>query len=155
MIIEALLEQKATTIKPDQCQVDVIVPLTHGNFEYLKNCTLDDYEFIKDVLDKLPATDDDIHHCILAIDEETQNGILIDPQGFSYPRSTAYIPNAGMMLEAEEYPSLTNYTKAMREIAETVTQLALNSHTDGEYMSDLEYIETEFQPNILDSSLWI
>ena len=155
MMIEALLEQKANMIKPERCQIDVIVPLTHGNFEYLINCTLDDYEFIKEALDKLSATDDDIHHCIMAIDEETQDGILIDPQGYSYPRYTAFIPNAGMMLEAEEYPSLTNYTKAMRGIAETVTQLALNSHSDGEYMSDLEYIETEFQPNILDKYLLV
>lgn len=155
MIIETQLQFKETEIKPYRCQVDEVVELTHGNFEYLRNCPLDDYDFIKTALDKLPVTNDNTSHCILALDESGSDGILIDPQGYHYARYTAYIPNARLMLEAEEYPSLTDFAKSMREIAETVNQVALNSHTDGEYVSDLEYIETEFQPNVLDKYLLV
>lgn len=155
MIIEAQLQFKDTEVKTDRCQVDEVIELPHGNFEYFRNLPLDDYDFIKRALDKLPATNDNTRHCILALDESGSNGILIDPEGYFFARYTAFIPNARQMLEAEEYPSLTNYVKSMRDIAETVTQVALNSHTDGEYVSDLEYIETDFQPNVLDKYLLI
>ena len=155
MIIEAQLHFKDTEVKTDRCQVDEVIELPHGNFEYFRNLPLDDYDFIKRALDKLPATNDNTRHCILALDESGSDGILIDPEGYFFARYTAFIPNARQMLEAEEYPSLTNYVKSMRDIAETVTQVALNSHTDGEYVSDLEYIETDFQPNVLDKYLLV
>lgn len=46
--------------------------------------TIDDFNFIRDSLDKLPVTNDNTRHCILALDEAGEDGILIDPQGYNY-----------------------------------------------------------------------
>jgi len=153
MIVNTPMNRKETYYQPERCQVDVTVTLDHWKFEYLKNSTLDDFDFIKDSLDKLPVTNDNTRHCILALDEAGEDGILIDPQGYNYPRYSAYIPNAKQMLQMEQYPSLQVFTKNMMDVVEEVTQLAVNSQQDGEFHSDLSDIENDFQPNVLDKFL--
>ena len=89
----------------------------------------------------------------MALDETGDDGILIDPQGYSYPRYSAYIPNAKQMLQMEQYPSLQAYAKDMIDTVEEVALLAVNSQQDGEFHSDLSDIENDFQPNVLDKYL--
>ena len=153
IIFNTPMNCKETDYQSERCQVDVTVTLNHWEFEYLKNSTLDDFNFIRDSLDKLPVTNDNTRHCILALDEAGEDGILIDPQGYSYPRYSAYIPNAKQMLQMEQYPSLQAYAKDMIDTVEEVTQLAVNSQQDGEFHSDLSDIENDFQPNVLDKFL--
>ena len=148
MIIETPLYYKA-----ERCQVDEVVTLDHWNFEYLKNSTLDDFDFIEELRDKLPVTNDNTRHCIMALDETGDDGILIDPQGYNYPRYSAYIPNAKQMLQMDQYPSLQAFNRDMMDTVEEVTQLAVNSQQDGEFHSDLSDIENDFQPNVLDKIL--
>ena len=153
MIINTPMNRKETDYHSERCQVDVTVTLNHWEFEYLKNSTLDDFNFIRDSLDKLHVTNDNTRHCILALDEAGVDGILIDPQGYSYPRYSAYIPNAKQMLQMEQYPSLQAYAKDMIDTVEEVALLAVNSQQDGEFHSDLSDIENDFQPNVLDKYL--
>ena len=140
-------------MQTERCQVDEVVTLGHWQFEYLKNCTSDDFDFIAELHDKLPVTNDNTRHCILVLDKTADDGILIDPQGFSYPRYSAYIPNAKQMLAMEQHPSLQAYVQDMMDVVEEVTQLAVNSQQDGEFHSDLSDIENDFQPNVLDKIL--
>lgn len=153
MIINTSMNRKATDHQPERCQVDVAVTLNHWEFECLRNSTLDDFDFIRDSLDKLPVTNDNTRHCILALDEAGDDGILIDPQGYSYPRYSAYVPNAKQLLAMEQYPSLQAYVQDMMDVVEEVTQLAVNSQENGEFHSDLSDIEIDFQPNVLDKFL--
>ena len=153
IIFNTPMNCKETDYQSERCQVDVTVTLNHWEFEYLKNSTLDDFNFIRDSLDKLPVTNDNTRHCILALDEAGEDGILIDPQGYSYPRYSAYIPNAKQMLQMEQYPSLQAYAKDMIDTVEEVALLAVNSQQDGEFHSDLSDIENDFQPNVLDKYL--
>lgn len=153
MIINTPMNRKATDYQPERCQVDVAVTLNHWEFECLRNSTLDDFDFIRDSLDKLPVTNDNTRHCILALDEAGDDGILIDPQGYSYPRYSAYVPNAKQLLAMEQYPSLQAYVQDMMDVVEEVTQLAVNSQENGEFHSDLSDIEIDFQPNVLDKFL--
>ena len=155
MIINTPMNRKATDHQPERCQVDVAVTLNHWEFECLRNSTLDDFDFIRDSLDKLPVTNDNTRHCILALDEAGDDGILIDPQGYSYPRYSAYVPNAKQLLAMEQYPSLQAYVKDMMDVVEEVTQLAVNSQENGEFHSDLSDIEIDFQPNVLDKFLLV
>lgn len=153
MIIEAPLYYKATDLQSERCQVDEVVTLGHWQFEYLKNCTLDDFDFIEKLRDKLPVTNDNTRHCVMALDETGDDGILIDPQCYNYPRYSAYIPNAKQMLQMKQYPCLQAFNRDMMDTVEEVTQLAVNSQQDGEFHSDLSDIENGFQPNVLDKIL--
>lgn len=121
----------------------------------MKNCTSDDFDFIAELRDKLPVTNDNTRHCILALDEAGDDGILIDPQGYSYPRYSAYVPNAKQLLAMEQYPSLQAYVQDMMDVVEEITQLAVNSQENGEFHSDLSDIEIDFQPNVLDKFLLV
>ena len=153
MIIETPLYYKATDLQTDRCQVDEVVTLDHWDFEHLKNSTLDDFDFIEELRDKLPVTNDNTRHCIMALDETGDDGILIDPQGYSYPRYSAYIPNAKQMLQMEQFPSLRAFNRDVMDAVEEVARLAVNSQQEGEFHSDLTDIENDFQPNVLDKIL--
>jgi len=155
MIIETPLQYKATDLQTERCQVDEVVTLGHWQFEYLKNCTSDDFDFIAELRDKLPVTNDNTRHCILVLDKTADDGILIDPQGYSYPRYSAYVPNAKQLLAMEQRPSLQAYVQDMMDVVEEATQLAVNSQENGEFHSDLSDIEIDFQPNVLDKFLLI
>lgn len=153
MIIETPLYYKATDLQTERCQVDGVVTLGQWQFEYLKNCTLDDFDFIEELRDKLPVTNDNTRHCIMVLDETGDDGILIDPQGFTYPRYSAYIHNAKQLLQMEQYPSLKTFIQDMMDTVEEVTRIAVNSQENGEFHSDLSDIEIDFQPNVLDKIL--
>ena len=101
----------------------------------------------------MPVTNDNTRHCVMALDETGDDGILIDPQGYNYPRYSAYIPNAKQMLQMEQYPSLQAFNRDMMDAVEEVAKLAVNSQQDGEFHSDLSDIENDFQPNVLDKIL--
>ena len=77
MIIETPLQYKATDLQTERCQVDEVVTLGHWQFEYLKNCTSDDFDFIAELRDKLPVTNDNTRHCILVLDKTTFDSEII------------------------------------------------------------------------------
>ena len=117
------------------------------------NTLLEVNKTLQTVENSIEDTNDNTRHCILALDEAGEDGILIDPQGYSYPRYSAYIPNAKQMLQMEQYPSLQAYVQDMMDVVDEVVQLAVNSQENGEFHSDLSDIENDFQPNVLDKYL--
>ena len=153
MILNVHLNRKPTEYGLSRCNVAHIVELSHDDFIMLKSRPLDDYSFITDNKDKLQYDNSNTRQCIMFLDGEGDDGILVDPQGYSYPRYSAYVPNAKQLLAMEQYPSLQAYVQDMMDVVEEVTQLAVNSQENGEFHSDLSDIEIDFQPNVLDKFL--
>ena len=59
---------------------------------------LKDYEFIKNSKDQMYIDRNGIFHCILVVGEGKQDGILIEAEGYSYSRYSAFLPNAADFL---------------------------------------------------------
>ena len=68
----------------DRCHVDVTVTLSNSEFEYFRRHLLQDHNFIIDALSELPVTNDNTRHCIMVLNDEADDGILVDPQGYSF-----------------------------------------------------------------------
>lgn len=138
----------------DQCQIDKTITLPHSKFEHFRRNTLENQNFISDALPILPMADDNTRHCIMVLDEEADDGILVDPQGYNYARYSAYVPNAKKLAQLQ-YPSLEEFNDRMRRAVDKYVGLALENQKDGKYTFDINDVNREYDCDIFDSDLFV
>ena len=93
LIINAALNRKADFYAPEKCVVEKVIELHETAFKKLLEKPLEDQYFIKQYRD-LMGVEGGMHHCILAIDSNSGDGLLIKSEGSNYARYSQYIPNA-------------------------------------------------------------
>ncbi len=93
MNILANLQKNESQMYVDNCIVDDIVELDNIQFENLKLGLMTYRPFIAERR-KLMFKDNEFYHCILVLESEAENGILICSDGAEYALYSAFIPNA-------------------------------------------------------------
>ncbi|MBD5182506.1 MAG: hypothetical protein HDS99_01760 [Bacteroidales bacterium] len=93
LILNAALNRKADFYAPEKCVVEKVVELPETAFKKLLENPLKDQYFIKQYRE-LMGVEGGMHHCILAIDSNSGDGLLIKSEGSDYARYSQYIPNA-------------------------------------------------------------
>ena len=144
MIINIPLRSKQDRIEPTRCKVDCVVELPYDLFIRFRDNPLMDYDFIKAHLNELEPKDYTTVSCMLVIGKNQSDGILVDPQGCSYARYTAYIPNARTLLQHEQSPALSLFDSRMRDLVDKILDNAQSYHTDGRYTVARDHAETMF-----------
>ena len=86
MKINAILRCKETEYKPKQYKVSEVIVLADAEFRNVMKEPLKDREYLKG------RTGQDT--CVLLLSETGDDGILVDTQGYDYPRYSAFIPKA-------------------------------------------------------------
>ena len=84
MKINAVLRCKESEIKPRAYEVSDVITLSDAEFRDLQKNTLKDREYLKGRMGR------DV--CVLLLSKTGNNGILVDTQGYDYPRYSAFIP---------------------------------------------------------------
>ena len=97
MIIQAELKRKQSEYEGEACVVDKVIELPAQRFQQFSRALLMDYDFIAENKNAI-RHDDDARHCLLILDVDGTDGVLVDPQGYNYARYSAYIPNARNLL---------------------------------------------------------
>ena len=97
MIIQAELKCKQTGCEADPCAVDKVIELPSPRFRQFSRALLADYDFIAENKNAI-RHDEDVRHCLLILDAEGKDGFLVDLQGHSYARYSAFVPNARSLL---------------------------------------------------------
>ena len=90
----ALLNHKAHNYKPMQIEVEKIIPLYGKRFEQMRDHPLDDCHEIIENRD-LMYMKGNTAHCILFLDANGSDGILVEAEGADYARKSQFIPNSG------------------------------------------------------------
>lgn len=152
--INTVLRNKMEFWECDRCQIDVSVTLPHSEFEDFRHNTLRDQDFIANSLSDLEKTNDKTRHCIMVLDEEADDGILVDPQGYNYARYSAYIPNAKQLMQTQ-YPSLDDFNDRMRRAVDKYVGLALENHDNGKYSFDIEDVNRHYDCENFNSDLFV
>lgn len=80
--------------KGSNFKIENIVTLEPKFFEEFLSDPLDDYDFIKDNIERMYTDKDGIWHCILVTAEGYNFGILVQSEGYSYARYAASIPRS-------------------------------------------------------------
>ncbi|SDB58534.1 hypothetical protein SAMN02910317_03075 [Ruminococcaceae bacterium FB2012] len=99
------------------CVVEKWIPLSHWSFEQIKQDPLHDLEAVKAYRD-IMFCDNEANHCIMLLDDLGSDGILVESEGYDYPRYSCFVPNARTLYE----DSLT--TNAERELRGLIRKAA-------------------------------
>lgn len=155
MIIHAELERKKSDFRTEACSVKKVVELSQAEFIGFLNSPLSDYDFIREFSKEQHERTETAGSCLLVLGEHEQDGVLIDPQGYSYARYSAYIPNAQNLVEQEQYPSLNAFTDEMRRTVDQYTKKAVDGQIDCQYSIDLNKIYSQFRHNGFSEELFM
>ena len=118
------LNHKAFDYKPYEICVERVVTLYGRSFEELKSRTLYDNPYIAAYRD-LMYTEGDTAHCLLFVDYDSGDGILVESEGSNYARKSQFIPNARALLESNELTAAeTRLHNDLKKIADIVAELA-------------------------------
>ena len=104
---------KMPEYKPEQCEVEKIIELPFQEFLSLLHNLLKDRDYISENSYFMKMDKNGIYHCLLALGEDCDDGILIEAEGYNYARKSAFIPNARQIVEAQsQYQDLIEVYKS-------------------------------------------
>ena len=100
MKFKANFTEKPANFQMDDCQIEKVVELSHDDFCRLKITPLADQSFVQENKDCMFHSDGVIH-CLLALGQDSNDGILVDAEKYDYARLAAYIPGMRDIVNAQ------------------------------------------------------
>ena len=100
MKFKANFVEKPGNFQMDDCRIEKVVELSHEDFCRLKITPLEDQPFLAENRGCMFHTDGVIH-CLLALGQGSDDGVLIDAEGYNYPRLAAYVPGMRDIVNAQ------------------------------------------------------
>lgn len=91
---KVLFQRKAyreEIIPNDEFVVEKVIELENSEFESYLDDILEDKDFIEENIDLMYVDDEDKWHAILVTSKEADFGILVQSEGYSYARYSAYV----------------------------------------------------------------
>ncbi len=118
------LEHKSPGYAPYQIEVEKVITLYGREFEKMRDCPINDNPYITEHSD-LMYMDDDTAHCLLFLDANGSDGILVEAEGFGYARKSQFIPNARAIIEQNDFTeSERKLHTELKAMADRIAELA-------------------------------
>lgn len=155
MKINIPFRRKDSEIETSPCVVEKTVELSADWFEHFSQNLLNDYDFILENIDHMYQDNNGVNHCLLVLCEGRDDGIIVESEGSSYARYSAYLPCARKLMQQEQYPSLTAYADEMRWLADKYVQKALNGQLDCQYRIDFDEVRNLCRHNEFNDDLFM
>ncbi len=120
----ALLNHKAYSYEPMQIEVEKVIPLYGKRFEQMRDHPLEDAsEIIENK--ELMYMEGNTAHCILFLDANGSDGILVEAEGADYARKSQFISNARAIIEANDITAGEHQLHAeLKAMADRIAELA-------------------------------
>ena len=134
------LIHKASDHNTKRCEVEKWVFLPHSDFERLKANPYQEHEAITAARD-LMYEDKNAYHCIMLLDEYGDDGLLIEVEGFDYPRLSMFVPDAKSIFD--RYQTSESELKLHDMIKDTVEKIAELAHTDKTDLTSADMIDMD------------
>jgi len=124
LIFNSTLEHKSSGYFPYNIEVEKVIPLYGKRFEQMKNHPLDDCpEIIENR--ELMYMEGNTAHCILFLDANGSDGILVEAEGSDYARKSEFISNARAIVEANDITAGERQLHAeLKGMANRIAELA-------------------------------
>lgn len=141
MKINAVFKCKEPVIETNECFIEGIELMTDSQFKVFSKNLFKDYDFIERNIDNMYNDNNGIKHCILAMNNETGDGILIESSGYSNCQYSSFVPHIKSYIN--EQVSLV--------VAQVLSAAIFNNKLE----FDLDEISAEYGINIQDGSGFI
>ena len=120
----APLNHNAYSYEPLQIEVEKVIPLYGKRFEQMREHPLEDAPEIIDNRD-LMYMEGNTAHCILFLDANGIDGILVEAEGVDYARKSQFIPNARAIIEQNDLTDSERKLHAeLKAMADRIAELA-------------------------------
>ena len=138
MVLKVPLQHKAESLEPETCVVEKIVLLRHQAFEEMRANPLRDSPYIAENK-RFMWCDAKSEHCVLFLDCEGEDGLLVQSEGYSYARRAQFIPGAKNLVYAAEMTPAEQRIHGY--LADMVEEAAKQMHRGEESFSFRELAE--------------
>lgn len=98
---KAIFERKISEFHTRECAINGIELMNDKEFETFSKNLLSEQSFITDRKDEMYIDTTGQIHGLLALNKDSGDGILIDSQGYDYPRYVAFMPNIKPYIEQQ------------------------------------------------------
>lgn len=98
---KARFEKKLSALEAQNCVIEAIEVMSNEDYEKFANSLLTDRQFIADRKEDMFTDSSGQIHCILALNEESGDGVLINSSGYDYARFVSFTPNIKPYIEQQ------------------------------------------------------
>ena len=119
------LNHKCDSYSPYEVNVEKVITLYGKEFSQLKDDTLDDNPYIAQNHELMYIDSNDVAHCLLFVDYDSGDGLLVESEGCGYARKSQFISNARALVENNEMtPSEQKLHNQLKQISDKIAELA-------------------------------
>ncbi len=123
MIFNIPLRRKDTEVDVVPCTVKKTVTLSAEEFAHFSQNLMNHYDFIRENNDRMYQDENGVNHCLLVLGEGCADGILVESEGSTYARYSAFVPNARQLLQQYD-PALQSFCDRMQAEMERIIRTA-------------------------------
>ena len=119
------LNHKQSDYQTREIIVEKVITLYGKSFSELKDHPLHDDPYIAENCDLMYIDSNDTAHCLLMVDSNSGDGILVESEGSNYAQKSQFIPNARALVENSEFTvSEQKLHKSLKKIVDHIAELA-------------------------------
>ncbi len=124
LIFNGTLGHKQSEYRPMTIEVEKVVELRSKEFKKLIEHTLRDNPHVKACRD-LMYISGKTAHCVLFLDADSNDGIIVESEGADYARKSQFIPNARALTEYNEFTPMEKQLHGiLKGMADKIAELA-------------------------------
>ena len=141
LISNAIFERKVDALRTTPCVIEAVEVMSDKEFKDFKNNLLTDRAFILDRKEDMFTDSSGRIHCLLAMNEESGDGILIDSSGYDYARYVSFMPNIKAYIEQQ-----------ISFAADKIIHNAAENTSNGSWTVSFEEISEQFALTVKESN---
>ena len=111
--MRAVFLRKEPEITASKYCVEKVITLTAEEYAAFTQNLMHDYDFIREHVN-LMCEKDGVWHCLLVTSEDMEEGILVESEGSSYARYSAFVPSVKGLIE--QYQTMQETQDAAMEM---------------------------------------
>ena len=146
------LNHKQSDYKTREIIVEKVITLYGKSFSKLKDHPLRDDPYIAQNRDLMYIDSDDVAHCLLMVDYDSGDGVLVESEGSNYARKSQFIPNSRALIESNELTvSERKLHNSLKKMVDHIAELAHCGEKNFVFDEMLEKSDLDFKSLFRDS----
>ena len=146
------LNHKQSDYKTREIIVEKVITLYGKSFSELKDHPLRDDPYIAQNRDLMYIDSDDVAHCLLMVDYDSGDGVLVESEGSNYARKSQFIPNARELIENNDLTaSERKLHNSLKKIVDHIAELAHCGEKSFLFEELLEKLDIDLKSLLRDS----
>lgn len=133
----AIFFRKVSELEIQPCVIEAIQLMNQSEYDELSKGLLRDRSFISDKKEDMFTDSSGQTHCLLVLNEETGDGILIDSSGYNYARYISFMPNIKAYIDQQ-----------ISHVADQILQEAAENTSNGSWIVYFEEIAEQHSLNV-------